>query len=174
MATKESGSGKSYAAAIASNPLRNSKQRGLKAEAFNAYKLSMKKDLEEGKPLRDKKLEEAQKELEATKDARAAAKKEHKLAKNTKRREKQATAKALLVEQAKKAQDEAEKAKAEKAVEAQTKAEQAVVGQAKAEEKVVEQAPAVEPPKTEEKAVESAPAVELPKAEPLPLKPAKA
>jgi len=149
MAKETTTSGKSLAATIASNPLRNSKQRGIKAEAFNAYKLSIKKDLEEGKPLRDKKLEEVQKELADTKDARTLAKKEHKIAKNKKRRDKQASAKALLEEQAKKAQDEAEKAMAEKAMEVQVKAEQAVVGQAKAEEKAVEQTPVTEPPKTE-------------------------
>jgi len=147
---KETASGKSLAATITSNPLRNSKSRGIKAEAFTAYKLAIKKDLEEGKPLRDKKLEEAQKELADTKDARTLAKKEHKLAKNKKRRDKQATAKALLEEQAKKAQDEAEKAIAEKTVEAPIKVEEAVVGQAVAEEKPVEIAPVLESAKTEE------------------------
>jgi len=154
MASKETGSGKSYAAAIASNPLRNSKSRGIKAEAFNAYKIAIRKDLEEGKPLRDKKIEEAQKELEATKDARMAAKKEHKATKNKKRRDKQATAKALLEEQAKKAQDEAEKATTEKAVEAPIKAEETIVGQTVAEEKAVEPTPAVESVKTEEMPME--------------------
>lgn len=96
---KETASGKSYAAAIASNPMRNPKSKAIKAEAFNAYKIALRKDKEEALPLRLKKLEEDQKALLASKDEREATKKIKKLAKNKARRDRQSAKKVEEIDQ---------------------------------------------------------------------------
>jgi phosphoglycerol transferase MdoB-like AlkP superfamily enzyme len=96
--------GKAYAAAIIGNPLRNPKSRGIKAEAFRAYKEALQKYKDEEKPLRMKKHLEQQEELLKTKNERVLARKgkkaEKRRIKNSQKAEKEREAQ-LIAEQSK-------------------------------------------------------------------------
>jgi len=96
--------GKAYAAAITGNPLRNPKSRGIKAEAFKAYEIALKKHKDEEKPLMMKKRLEQLDEISKTKNERVLARKGKKTAKrrvkNNQKAEKEREAQ-LIAEQAK-------------------------------------------------------------------------
>ena len=79
--------GKTYADAIKANS-NNKKGKVARQQAYLAYK-EAKNKYDEEKPIRLKKKQEEQTELEKTRPERIKAKKEHKLAKNKARREKQ-------------------------------------------------------------------------------------